>query len=53
METISSVLLEAFNYDTELATICLTELYNKKIVNIPTDSNWNDQSLKDSFNQKL
>lgn len=42
METITSVFLEAFNYDTELATICLAELYNKKIIKIPADSNWND-----------
>jgi len=42
METITSVLLEAFNLDSELATICLAELYNRKIMNIPSGSNWND-----------
>ena len=37
MDSISYILLEAFNYDCELSTICLNEIYRKRIVNLPLE----------------
>jgi TBC domain-containing protein kinase-like protein len=45
MDSISYTLLEAFNNDTELATICLNELYKRRIVKLPSDDKIIDLSL--------
>ncbi|CAD8085690.1 unnamed protein product [Paramecium sonneborni] len=51
MESISYILLEAFNYDSELSSICLNEIYKKRIVNLPPE---NEQlEISEYFGQKL
>lgn len=45
MDSISYTLLEAFNNDTELATICLNELYKRRIVKLPSEDKIIDLSL--------
>ncbi|CAD8083220.1 unnamed protein product [Paramecium sonneborni] len=51
MESISYVLLQAFNYDTELSSICLNELYKKRIVNLPQEEN--SEGINEYFGQKI
>ncbi|CAD8180656.1 unnamed protein product [Paramecium pentaurelia] len=51
MDSISYILLEAFNYDSELSTICLNEIYKKRIVNLPPEEE--QVEISEYFGQKL
>ena len=53
MESITNVLLEGINQDTNLATILLCELYTKRIINTPPveiETIWNDEKFREYFN---